>query len=136
MPGTISLENIGEIGRQARALGSDATRDINRALLAGAKIIATEARARIPRYPHHRTDHGRSSKHLADAVIAEVVSKRKTAGVAVEGNFHNGPSYYVKFVEYGTTKMSKRAYIQKAAEAKEGDAVNAVAAELKARLGL
>lgn len=136
MPGNIYLDGLGEIGKQALALGRDAKGAINKALLAGAQVIKTEASQRIPRYARHRTDHGRSSKHLADALVAEVVTDRQVAGVTVEGDFENGPSYYVKFVEYGTTKMSKRQYIQKSGEAKEDAAMEAVAAELKERLGL
>lgn len=135
MSSKISIEQIGEIGRQAQALGSDATSAINTALLAGAKIIATEASLRIPRYAKHRTDHSRSAKHLADVVKAEVITKRKTAGVTVQGGA-NGPSYYWKFVEHGTTKMKARKYITKSAEAKENEVLDTVAMKLKEKLGL
>lgn len=136
MSGSIHIDNLGEIGRQAQALGKEAKGAVNKALLAGAKIIRADASVRIPRRKPHRTDHGRNSKHLADALEAKVITDRKVAGVTVEGDFQNGPSYYVKFVEYGTTKMKKRQYIQKSAEAKENEALEAVASELKAQLGL
>ncbi len=100
MAGNISIENLGEVGKQALALGADTKKGINKALLAGAEVVKGEASQRIPRYAKHRTDHGRSSKHLADALRTEVVSDRQVAGVTVEGSFQNGPSYYVKFVEY------------------------------------
>ena len=131
----ISIEQIGEVGRQAAALGEEATPAINAALLAGAKIIASEARTRIPRYPKHRTDHGRSAQHLADVVKAEIITKRRIAGVTVDGGF-NGPSYYVKFVEHGTVKMKARKYIAKSAEAREAEVIETVAAKLKEKLGL
>lgn len=136
MPGNIYIDNLGELGRQAKALGTEARKAVNKALLAGAKIIEGEASKRIPRYARHRTDHGRSSKHLADSLRSEVVTDRQVAGVTVEGAFQNGPSYYVKFVEYGTTKMAKRQYIQKSAEAKEQQVLETVASELKQNLGL
>lgn len=136
MPSSITIEKIGEVGRQALALGEDASRAINSALLGGAKIAKEEASQRIPRYKRHRTDHGRSSKHLADSLKAEVIRKRQVAGVTVEGAFQNGPSYYVKFVEYGTVKMRAREYIQTAAIVKQQEMVEAVAATLKEKLGL
>ena len=135
MPGHISIEQIGEVGRQAVALGAEATPAINAALLEGAKIIADEAKTRIPRYPKHRTDHKRSARHLADVLKAEIVTKRRVAGVTVEGGF-NGPSYYVKFVEHGTVKMKARKYIAKSAEARESEVIDTVAAKLKEKLGL
>lgn len=136
MAGRISIDNLGELGQQARSLGMEARRSINKALLAGAKVIQGEASQRIPRYTPHRTDHGRSAKHLADSLTSEVVTDRQVAGVTVEGAFENGPSYYVKFVEYGTTKMNARQYIQKSAEAKEQQVLETVASELKHNLGL
>lgn len=136
MSGSIRIDNLGEIGRQAQALGNDAKKAVNKALLSGAKVIRTEASVRIPRRVPHRTDHGRSSKHLADALKAVIITSHRVAGVTVEGDFQNGPSYYVKFVEYGTTKMKKCQYIQKSAEAKEREALETVATELKTQLGL
>ena len=135
MSSQITLEQVGEVGRQAMALGAEATPAINAALLEGAKIIADEARTRIPRYPKHRTSHGRSAKHLADVVKAEIITKSRIAGVTVEGGF-NGPSYYVKFVEHGTVKMKARKYIAKSAEAREAEVIGVVAAKLKEKLGL
>ena len=104
MSSSVTLEGLDEIGKQAQALGPQATSAINAALLAGAKIIAAEASTRIPKARKHRTDHGRSAKHLADVLKAEVITKRKMAGVTVEGGA-NGGSYYWKFVEHGTVKM-------------------------------
>lgn len=130
-----TLENYENIKRQAAALGPDAKSAINKALLAGAKIVASEASATIPRYPKHRSSHGRSAKHLADAVKAVGITGRSIAGVTVEGGF-SGPSYYVKFPEYGTTRMSARRYIQKSAAAREGEVMDTVTNTLKDGLGL
>lgn len=135
MSSKVTLDGLGEIGRQAQALGPDATRAINSALLAGAKIIATEARQRVPRYKRHKATHGRSPKHLADVLKAEVITKRKVAGVTAPGGI-NGPSYYLKFVEHGTTRMKARKYVAKSAEAKETEVLGVVADTLKDKLGL
>jgi HK97 gp10 family phage protein len=135
MASKISIEQIGEVGKQAKALGSEATTAINGALLKGARIISGEAVLRAPRTRKHRSDHGRGPQHLADRITAQLVSKRKTAGVTVKGGF-NGPGYYIKFVEYGTTKQTAQRFIEKSAEAKEQEVLNAVSVELKGRLGL
>jgi len=131
----ISIDQIGEVGRQAAALGAEATPAINAALLEGAKIIAGEACVRIPRNPKHRATKKISAQHLADVVKAEIVTKRRVAGVTVAGGF-NGPSFYIKFVEYGTVKMKARKYIAKSAEAREAEVIETVAAKLKEKLGL
>lgn len=135
MSSKVTLDDLGEIGKQAQALGSDATGAINSALLAGAKIIAAEARVRVPRYKRHRTDHGRSPKHLADVLKAEVITKRKVAGATVPGGV-NGNHFYWKFVEHGTVKMKARKYVAKSAEAKETEVLAVVADTLKQKLGL
>ena len=135
MASKISIDQLGEVGRQAKALGSEATTAINGALLKGARIIAGEATLRAPRARKHRTGHGRSPQRLAEVITAELISNRKVAGVTVKGGF-NGPSYYVKFIEYGTTKQNAQQFIEKSAEAKEKEVLETVASELKSRLGL
>ena len=135
MGSKISIEQLGEVGRQAQALGSEATGAINSSLLKGAKIIAGEATLRAPRSRKHRTDRGRSPQRLAEVITAELLTNRKVAGVTVKGGF-NGPSYYVKFVEYGTARQKAQRFIEQSAEAREKEVLNTVAAELKSRLGL
>jgi len=137
MSSQITIEQIGEVGRQAAALGAEATPAINAALKEGAKVISDEAKTKIPRSPRHRGGgkHKISSRHLADVVKPEIIIKRRVAGVTVEGGI-GGPSYYVKFVEHGTVKMAARKYIAKSAEAREAEVVDVVAAKLKEKLGL
>ena len=132
---SISIQNLGEVGRQVQALGSAAASATNSALLKGSKVIAAEASVRAPRTAKHRTGKKISPKHLADSLTAQGVTGRKVAGVTVQGGF-NGPSYYVKFVEYGTTKQSAQRFIQQSAEAKEVEVLETVASELKDKLGL
>ena len=135
MASKISIEQLGELGKQAKALGSEATGAVNRALLMGARIISGEAVLRAPKSRKHRTNRGQSPKRLAEVITAELISNRKVAGVTVRGGF-NGPSYYVKFVEYGTEKQNAQRFIEKSAEAKEKEVLSTVATELKNRLGL
>ena len=135
MASKISIEQLGEVGRQAMALGNEAKGAINGALLKGARIISSETVLRAPKSRIHRTNRGQSPKRLAEVITAELITNRKVAGVTVKGGF-NGPSYYVKFVEYGTTRQSAQRFIEKSAEAREKEVLDIVAAELKSRLGL
>lgn len=135
MSSSITLDGLGEIGKQAQALGSQANTAINASLLAGAKVIAAEAKVRAPRSKKHRGGNGRSAKHLADVLKADIVTKRKKSGVTVVGGA-NGPSFYWKFLEHGTTKMKARKFVAKSAEAKETEVVAVVASTLKDKLGL
>ena len=134
MASKISIEQLGEVGRQAKALGNEAKGAINGALLKGARIISGEAALRAPKSRKHRTNRGQSPKRLSEVITAELITNRKVAGVTVKGGF-NGPSYYVKFVEFGTEKQNAQRFIEKSAEVKEQEVINAVSSELKNRLG-
>ena len=135
MSSSFTLDGLGEIGKQAQALGPQAKGAINSALLAGAKVITAEAKVRVPKSKKHRGGSGRSAKHLADVLKADIVTKRSKSGVTVEGGV-NGGSYYWKFLEHGTVKMKARKYVAKSAEAKETEVVAKVADTLKEKLGL
>ena len=135
MASSVVVVGLDELGKQAKALGPQASSAINSALLAGARIITAEAQLRVPRAKKHRSGNGRSPKHLADVLKAEVITKRNKSGVTVQGGA-NGPSFYWKFVEHGTVKMKARKYVAKSAEAKESEVASKVADVLKDKLGL
>ena len=130
----IGLEQIGEIGKQAAALGDAARGAVSSALLKGAQIMQPVARSMAPRSAVHSKRRGISPKHLGDVIIAAKAGDR-SAGLTVEGGA-NGPSYYWKYVEHGTTKMRAQPFMAPAAEATENEAVEAIASELKSKLGL
>ena len=56
-------------------------------------------------------------------------------GVTVIGGV-NGPSYYWKYLEYGTKRIRERAFIRESAEARGDEAMEAVKREIEARLGI
>lgn len=130
----IGLEQVGEVGKQAAALGDAAKSAISSALLKGAQVIRPAAQAKAPRSAVHAMRRGVSPKHLGDVIIAAKAGAR-SAGLTVEGGA-NGPSYYWKYLEHGTVKMRAQSFMAPAAEEKESEAVEAIAAELKSKLGL
>lgn len=129
----ITIEQLGEVGRQAAALGKEAQAAIGAALLKGVKVMEPAARAKAPRAAVHARRRGISPKHLGDVIISAKATNR-VAGLTVEGGA-NGPSYYWKYVEHGTVKMRAQPYMAPAAEEKENEAIEAVARELKSKLG-
>ena len=132
MSSSFQVLGLGEIGKQAAALGAEAKPAINAALLKGAKVIAAEAELRAPRA---RKRHSKAPpKRLAESLTAENVSKKNTSGVTVKGGIR-GPHYYWKFVEHGTTKMKARKFVAQSAEAKEAEVADTVADTLKEKLG-
>ena len=71
----------------------------------------------------------------ADVLTATKITAKNVSGVTVEGGA-NGPSYYWKYVEYGTVKQKAPKFINESAAAKEAEVLDAVTAELKSELGL
>ena len=133
--GSLRLEGLGALAKQAAALGQDAKKAVNSALLKGARIITAEAKVRAPRTEGHPATRGRSPRHLADVLTATKITAKNVSGVTVEGGA-NGPSYYWKYVEYGTVKQKAQKFINESATAKEAEVLDAVTAELKSELGL
>ena len=48
----------------------------------------------------------------------------------------NGPSYYWKFLEYGTRRIKERAFIRESAGARGDEAMETVKREIENRLGI
>lgn len=128
---------MGDLGKQARALGAEARKGIRKALLAGAKVMAPSSQARVPLSGRKHTGNVKTRVPLKNVVKADVISKtdNHVAGVTVEGGFP-GEHFYVKFPEYGANKISARSYIQLGAMERKQEAVDAVAETLRSELDL
>ena len=68
-------------------------------------------------------------------MTTSVSASKYTAGVTVVGGV-NGPSYYWKFLEYGTKRIKERAFIRESAEARGDEAMETVKREIETRLGI
>lgn len=125
-----------ELGTRVKNMGKDARAAAGQALRKGAELIREEAHVRSPRSPNgHPATQGRTSKHLADQLTTSVSASKYTAGVTVVGGV-NGPSYYWKFLEYGTKHIKERSFIRDSAEARGNEALEMVKKELESKLGI
>lgn len=129
----LDMRSFGEIGKQAHALGDDARAAISAALYKGAQALVPAVKAKAPRSLKHRTGGKRSPLHLTDTITADKVLGM--AGVTVAGGA-NGPSFYWKHLEHGTVKMPAKPFFAPALEEKAEEVHQAVAEELKEKLGL
>lgn len=117
-------------------MGKDARGAAGQALRKGAEIIREEAHVRAPRSKNgHPATYGRTAKHLADQLTTSVSASKYTAGVTVVGGV-NGPSYYWKYLEYGTKRIKERAFIRESAAARGDEAMETVKREIETRLGI
>lgn len=132
----VRIDGLKDLGTRVKNMGKEARGAAGQALRKGAEIIREEAHVRAPRSAHgHPATQGRTAKHLADQLTTSVSASKYTAGVTVVGGV-NGPSYYWKYLEYGTKRIRERTFIRESAEARGDEAMEAVKREIEARLGI
>lgn len=132
----VRIDGLKDLGTRVKNMGKEARGAAGLALRKGAEIIREEAHVRAPRSAHgHPATQGRTAKHLADQLTTSVSASKYTAGVTVVGGV-NGPSYYWKYLEYGTKRIRERTFIRESAEARGDEAMEAVKREIEARLGI
>ena len=129
----VRIDGLKDLGTRVKNMGKEARGAAGQALRKGAEIIKD---VRAPRSAHgHPATQGRTAKHLADQLTTSVSASKYTAGVTVVGGV-NGPSYYWKYLEYGTKRIRERAFIRESAEARGDEAMETVKREIEARLGI
>ena len=131
----VRIDGLSDLGTRVKAMVTEARKAAGQALRKGAEILKDEAKGRAPRAASHKARAGVSSRHLADALTTKVSAGKYTAGVTVEGGA-NGPSYYWRFPEYGTTKQREQAFIRDSTESRGREAMDTVEREIKTKLGL
>ncbi|MDR5774912.1 MULTISPECIES: HK97-gp10 family putative phage morphogenesis protein [unclassified Caballeronia] len=129
MAKAFEMKNPGALTAQLDALDvtvSEST--LRKAALAGANIFLAEEKLRIPR------DSGKGAASLVIAYDAENSVTGKIASYVVTWL---KDAYYLRFVEYGTSKMAAKPFKRPAYEAKKKAAAQAVAdaidSEIKAK---
>ena len=128
----VRIDGLKDLGTRVKNMGKDARAAAGQALRKGAEIIREEAHVRAPRSAHgHPATQGRTAKHLADQLTTSV----SATGVTVVGGV-NGPSYYWKFLEYGTKRIKERVFIRESAEVRGDEAMETVKREIETRLGI
>lgn len=117
----ILQKKLEEMGRKGSALE-------NKALIAGAEIINKEIIKNAPEDTGHAKQYLKVSK----------VSKEKGRKVVKVGisRGDNSEAFYLKFHEYGTSKMSARPFMRPAFERKRKEALEATHKVIKEGLGI
>jgi HK97 gp10 family phage protein len=127
----VSFNGMDALFESLQQLGNDASKVEGQALKAGAEILQAAMKKRAPRSPdikEHAADHIAISK-------VKSMSGDKYILVGVERT-DNSKWFYLKFHEYGTSKMSARPWADPAARESEHQIFSAMADVIKAGLGL
>lgn len=132
-----------ELEANLQRLGSRASRVENKALRSGATVLQEAIKMRAPRSTQSRSAGGkgntwRTGEHFADHIG---VSKVRSMGgtkyilVGVEKT-DNSKYFYAKFIEFGTSKMTARPFMEPAANESHEAIVTAMADVVRAELKL
>ena len=126
----IELQGMQELLNSLTELGRRGSRIENKALLAAAKPILDEATSTS-------AFNDVSGEGRAGLKISRVRSKGDTKHVLIgieKGDISE--IFYMKFLEFGTSKMPARPFLQPAYESKKGEAIRILKEEFQKGLGL
>ncbi len=141
----VTFEGMDELLSRVQELGARASRLENQAVQAGAKVVQKNISRRAPRSSQPRqpkesapSQSWRTGQHAADNIkISRVLKKDgvKTVEVGVQKG-DNSHYFYLKFKEWGTSKMQAEPFMEPAAEESKVEVVEEIKNVLKAGLGL
>ncbi len=141
----VTFEGMDELLKKLQELGTKASRLENQALQAGAKVVQKNISQRAPRSSQPRqpkesapSQTWRTGQHAADHIRLSRVKNKdgiKTVEVGVQKG-DNSHYFYLKFKEWGTSKMQAEPFMEPAAEESRSDVIEAMKDVLKAGLGL
>jgi len=124
----IELQGMQELLNSLTDLGKRGKRIENKALLAAAKPILDAAVANAP---------VKSGKGQAGLKIGRIKSKGDTKTVLIGiGKGDISEIFYMKFHEFGTSKMPAHPFLQPAYESKKAEAIRILKEEFRRGLGL
>lgn len=131
MGAELSLTGFDELLGNLQTLGQKAVRVEGDALKAGAAVLQEAMKQRAPRSPDAKI-------HAADHISISKVKFRDGQRYIMVGveRTDNSKFFYMKFHEYGTSRMSARPWAAPAASESEGGILEAMADVVRAGLGL
>lgn len=127
-----NLSGLKELAAALRELGPRVARNtLRRAVSSGARLIRDEARIKAPvDTGEMRKDimikRERAAKDVMSARYSVFVLSGKKSRLAGKRRNVDKDSFYWKFVELGTSKMSARPFLRPAYEVKKEDAVKTI----------
>lgn len=134
----IELQGTDQMLAEVRKkLSNGAERVANKGLRAAAGVIREEVSSRAPRSATPRQPSGkqtwRTGLHAADNIKLSRVTREdgmKVIRIGVtRGDIHK--YFYLKFFEFGTSKMAARPFVEPAFHAKKKHAINVMADEFR-----
>lgn len=131
---TVKVEGLAELDKALRELLPACVRGrpLRAAVAAGARIVAKEAKARVP------VDSGLVKSRIR--VMSNPQQQKQARAESVVGVRRSGKArkdqdpYYWRFVEFGTRKMRARPFLRPALEAKRNEATQMIRERLAKRI--
>lgn len=140
----LNFEGIEELNAKLKKLNKQASRIENKALREAAKIIHEEIverapKSTVPRLPgKNGSQKWRTGRHAAEFLkVGNVVNKNGNKSIKIgltRGD--NSKAFYLKFFEWGTSKMEADPFMDPAAIEKKEEAKQKMADILREGLGL
>jgi len=126
---TLEMKGFEALDRKLRRLEKRAAKKVlKRGLRSGAKVIQREAKSRAPVLT------GATRKSIR--VRAMKKQKRGVVGISVRtskfDNLFTGDQYYAAFVEFGTSRMEAKPFLEPAFEARKHEASETIKREVAA----
>ena len=133
----INVDGMEELMQRLKQMGDKTGKIENNAIKKAASIVQESASRKAPRsLKISKNNYGRG--HLSDNIgISSVKNKEGYRYVEVgPQKADRSPYYYGKFLEWGTSKMKARPFMQPAYEENKKEILDTIKEELKGGLGI
>ena len=142
MAAEIELSGLNDLLNKLRQVSDKANRVENAALLAAAEPVQKTASRLAPRSDTPskptRSQSWRTGRHLADNIVISKVKKKNGVKYVEIGPTRgdNSAFFYAKFIEWGTSRMPARPFMQPAYEQNKKEILDTISLHLREALGL